>query len=139
MGWLTRRIQAIPKYLYSKGFQKSKALFGMTYLENVDTLFVVEGALDTIWLDQHGYPTVGILGAVISKAQIDLISNLNPTEVVLCLDNDEAGEKGIKKATIDMSNRFMLSYINIPNNVKDLQEIYNIETLNNVLKNRTLW
>ena len=139
LGWLTRRIQAIPKYLYSKGFKKSKALFGMKYLENVDTLFVVEGALDAIWLDQNGYTTVGILGAIISKAQMDLISSLNPSEVVLCLDNDEAGEKGIKKATIDMADRFMLSYINIPNNVKDLQEIYNIETLNNVLKNRTLW
>ena len=139
LGWLTRRLQAIPKYLYSKGFKKSKALFGMKYLENVDTLFVVEGALDAMWLDQHGYPSVGILGAVISQAQIDLIRSLRPTEVVLCLDNDEAGKKGIEKATIDMVNKFMLSYIDIPKEKKDLQEIKNSETLNKIIKNRTLW
>ena len=81
LGWLTRRTQAIPKYLYSKGFKKSKALFGMKYLDHVDTLFVVEGALDSMWLDQHGYSSVGILGAIISKAQIDLISSLNPSVV----------------------------------------------------------
>ena len=139
LGWLTRRTQAIPKYLYSKGFQKSKALFGIKYLKNVETLFVVEGALDAMWLDQHGYPSVGILGAIISKAQIDLISSLNPSEVVLCLDNDDAGKKGIQKATVDMMDRFMLSYIDIPSNIKDLQEINNIKTLNKILKNRTLW
>ena len=139
LGWLTRRLQAIPKYLYSKGFKKSKALFGMQYLNNVDTLFVVEGALDAMWLDQHGYPSVGILGAVISQAQVDLIRSLRPTEVVLCLDNDEAGRKGIKKATIDMVDKFMLSFIDIPKEKKDLQEIRNTETLNKIIKNRTLW
>ena len=139
LGWLTRRTQAIPKYLYSKGFKKSQALFGMKYLDHVETLFVVEGALDSMWLDQHGYSSVGILGAIISKAQVDLVSSLRPTEVVLCLDNDEAGKRGIKKATVDMVDKFMLSYIDIPKENKDLQEIKNIKTLNKIIKNRTLW
>ena len=48
-------------------------------------------------------------------------------------------KKGIQKATVDMMDRFMLSYIDIPSNIKDLQEINNIKTLNKILKNRTLW
>jgi DNA primase len=140
LGWITRRTQAIPKYLYSKGFRKSKTLFGINSLpEKVDTLFVVEGALDCMWLDQHGYSAVAILGAMMSKAQIDLISSINPNEVVLCLDNDEAGRNGINQATIDLRNSFMLSYIELPNNVKDVQEIRQRDVLQDIMENRTLW
>ena len=139
MGLITRRVQATPKYLFSRGFKKSKALFGIDNLDNINTLFVVEGAFDAMWLDQYGYASVAILGASISSSQISLISSLNPTEVVLCLDNDDAGRNGISKATVDMSNRFMLSYVKFPKGYKDVQEIQRIEELNKVIQNRTLW
>ena len=143
LGWITRLIQATPKYLFSKGFQKSKTLFGLKHLPEtglaVETLFVVEGALDAMWLDQHGYPSVAVLGASISQAQIDILSSFNPNEVVLCLDSDEAGQKGIKKATVDMSDRFMLSYIKFPKNKKDFQEIRNAKDLYTIINNRSIW
>jgi len=139
LGWITRRTWGVPKYLYSKGFRKSKTLFGLNHLQNVDTLFVVEGVLDCMWLDQHGYPSVAILGASISPTQINLLSKYNPNEVVLCLDSDSAGQAGIKKATFDMNNRFMLSYVEFPNNKKDFQEIRNSNELDIVIKNRSLW
>ena len=139
LGWITRRIQATPKYLFSKGFQKSKTLFGLKYLGDVNTLFVVEGALDAMWLDQHGYPSVAVLGASVSQTQIDLIGTYNPSEVVLCLDSDEAGIKGIRKATIDMNNRFMLSYIKFPKRYKDFQEIRNPKDLYKIIQNKNIW
>ena len=80
-----------------------------------------------------------MLGASVSKTQIDLISSLHPTEVVLSLDNDVAGQKGISKATIDMSGRFLLSYLELPSNVKDVQEIRNINQLTKVMQNKALW
>ena len=58
---------------------------------------------------------------------------------MLCLDNDEAGKRGIEKATVDMVDKFMLSFIDIPKEKKDLQEIKNSETLNKIINNRTLW
>lgn len=139
VGWVTRRVHAVPKYLFSRGFQKSKALFGIDHLANVNTLFVVEGAFDAMWLSQYGYAGVAILGSSISASQINLISSLNPTEVVLCLDNDEAGQNGISKATLDMNNRFMLSYVKLPKGYKDVQEIKRIDQLSKVIQNRTLW
>ena len=139
LGLITRRIQATPKYLFSKGFQKSKYLFGMNNLANAETLIVVEGALDVMWLDQYNYPSVGILGAIISKFQGNLLGSLNPTEVVLALDNDEAGKKGISKATLDLNSKFMLSYIKLPQNIKDVQEIRNFQKLKKIMKTRTLW
>jgi len=139
LGWIARRQQAIPKYFFSKGFAKSKSLFGINHLYSVETLFVVEGALDAMWLDQYNYSSVAVLGASVSKAQIDLISTLRPTEVVLSLDSDEAGQIGIAKATVDMHNRFLLSYLELPDGYKDVQEIRNAKQLAEVLNQKALW
>ena len=141
LGWVSRRVQATPKYLFSRGFQKSRSLFGIDHLKNydVDVLFLVEGALDAMWLDQHGYPSAAILGAMVSRSQADLISSLNPSELVLCLDNDEAGQKGISKATLDMNERFMISYVKLPSGYKDVQDIRSSIQLRKVIQNRTLW
>ena len=138
-GWLARRQQAIPKYLFSKGFAKSKSLFGINQLYSTETLYIVEGALDAMWLDQHGYSSVAVLGSSVSKAQINLISTLHPSEVVLSLDNDDAGRKGISKATLDMNERFLLSYLELPKAYKDVQEIRDQTELTEVLNDRALW
>ena len=138
LGWITRRTQAVPKYLFSKGFSKSKTIFGINRVKNVETLYVVEGALDCMWLSQHGYPAVAILGASLSKTQIELLSTLRPHEIVLALDNDDAGRKGIKKATLDIASRFLISYLNIPQKYKDLQEITDIDILHSVVTSKVL-
>ena len=139
IGWITRRKAAIPKYLYSKGFRKSQCLFGANHIKEADTLYVVEGSLDCMWLQQNGYPAIGILGAVISRVQIDLISKYNPSEVVLCLDNDEAGFKGIDKAIVDMENRFLVTYLDMPKNYKDVQEIRDVDILHEVMNSKTIF
>ena len=138
LGWITRRTQAIPKYLFSKGFSKSKTLFGIDKIKDVETLYIVEGALDCMWLSQHGYSAVALLGASLSKKQIELLSVLRVKEIVLALDNDEAGSKGMEKATLDMGNRFLISYLNIPKKYKDLQEITDLNILHSVLTSKVL-
>ena len=135
LGWINRRRAAIPKYLFSYGFAKSHSLFGINQIYNTETLYVVEGALDCMWLNQNGFSAVAVLGASISPTQMNLISSLHPDEVVLSLDNDDAGRKGMEKATIDMSERFMLSYLQLPKKYKDVQEIQDITVLNKVMTN----
>ena len=139
VGWVTRRQYAIPKYMYSYGFKKSNHLFGINHAKNRDQLYIVEGSLDAMWVDEHHYTVLGILGAIVSQNQINLVSTLNPGEVVLALDNDDAGQKGIAKATFDMGNRFLLSYLKIPRQYKDVQDIQDINILNKVMKNTQLW
>jgi len=138
IGWVTRRTQAIPKYLFSKGFSKSKTLFGINKINDVETLYIVEGALDCMWLSQQGYSAVALLGASLSKKQIELLSTLHTKEIVLALDNDEAGKKGMEKATLDMGSRFLISYLNIPKKYKDLQEITDLDILHSVLTSKVL-
>ena len=139
VGWIYRRQKAIPKYMFSKGFKKSQVLFGVDKINNFSKIFVVEGALDCMWLHQYGYPSVAILGASISRKQLELISSLNPSEVVLSLDNDTAGAKGMSKATFDMKDRFLLSYLRLPKKYKDVQEIRNKDVLDRVMTNTTIF
>ena len=138
IGYITRRYEMIPKYMFSKGFKKSRALFGINHIVDSETLYVVEGALDAMWLDQNGYSAIAVLGAIVSRTQIDLISTLRPSEVVLCLDNDEAGRIGISKATEDMRKRFMLSYVDLQD-FKDVQEIRDKVKLQAIVEDRNFW
>ena len=64
---------------------------------------------------------------------------MNPSEVVLSLDNDTAGAKGISKATFDMEGRFLLSYLILPKKYKDVQEIRNKDVLDKVMRNTTIF
>ena len=136
IGWIKRRLFEEPKYLYNKGFKKSLCLFGINHIRNYETLYITEGALDAIWLNQNGYQGLSILGAIISVSQANLIGSLAPSEVVLCLDNDDAGQKGIKKATFDMKNRFLISYIDLPEKYKDIQDVRSKIELEDILENR---
>ena len=138
-GYISRRQQAVPKYMYSFGFKKSTVLFGGHLLEKTNKIYVTEGALDALWLRQHGYPAVAVLGANVSREQIKLINGLYPEEVILCLDNDDAGQIGINKALVDMEHNYLVSYIVIPKGYKDVQDIHNSKVLKQTLQDREYW
>ena len=140
VGWITRQEKRIPKYLYSKGLQKSKVLFGQSLLpDNMSAVYVTEGPLDAMWLDQLGLPSVALLGMSMSKKQQQLISSLRTQEIVLCLDNDVAGQTGLNNALREFSNTVMSSYVQLPDNYKDVQEIKDKKVLDNVINKRYYW
>ena len=140
VGWVSRRQYMTPKYLYSKGLKKSRVLFGQ-YLITEKTPFVciTEGTLDTMWLDQHGCPSVAILGASLSKAQEELTLGLQTEELVLCLDNDEAGQIGFQKAMGCLSKSFVVSYVKLPKEYKDVQDVRNSDELLSIIDSRTFF
>ena len=140
VGWLSRRQNVTPKYLYSKGLQKSKVLFGQDLItEPKDFVFVTEGSLDTMWLDQHGFASVALLGAHISRKQQELALQLPTKELVLCLDNDDAGRIGLEKAMTCLQPKVMVSYIKLPEEYKDVQDVRNSTLLTNILQERTFF
>ena len=124
VGTINRRRNQLPKYLYSKGFKKSHALFGGNRVPT-DSKFVcvVEGSLDAIWLTQHGYPAVALLGISMSKIQEELLLMLPVNEVILIFDNDEAGKKGKDNAMKKLSNKIFTTFVELPSGVKDIQEV----------------
>ena len=153
VGWVCRRPNGIePRYLYAPvGFEKSKVLFGEYLLrENQNFVCVCEGPLDAIWLDQHGYNAVAILGMQLSETQQRRLINLRKGEYVICLDNDDAGRKGIygyrdKKnkqyhpGFISKMKKYgILSIIELPENKKDVQDIRDSKQLIDIIENRKL-
>jgi len=140
VGWVSRRQYMTPKYLYSKGLKKSRVLFGQHLItDKTPFVCITEGTLDTMWLDQHGFPSVAILGASLSKAQEALTLGLQTEELVLCLDNDEAGQIGFKKAMGCLSKSFVVSYVKLPKEYKDVQDVRNSEELTSIINSRTFF
>lgn len=94
-----------PKYLNSKDsaiFQKKNILYNLQrakkYL-NEDTLIVVEGFFDVIALSKHNINNViALMGTAFTNNHISLLKKHHVKNIVLCLDQDEAG----KKTTIKM-------------------------------------
>ena len=139
VGSVSRRMNMEPKYMYSKGLKKSKLLFGVHKIEKCPFVCITEGTLDAMWLEQNGYPAVAILGAHLSNAQQELLVQLPTDELVLCLDNDEAGQIGLNAAMACISERSVVSYVQLPNGVKDVQDIRNINTLDEIINKRTFF
>ena len=139
VGWVTRQYDREPKYLYSKGLKKSKVLFGEFNIKPCSFICVTEGTLDTIWLDQHDYNSVAILGANMSTSQQEAVLKLPTDELVLCLDNDDAGRIGTDRIMSCISKRFVVSYIQLPNEYKDVQDIRDETLLKEIIKERTFW
>ena len=117
----------------------SRLLFGADNIVKSDFICVTEGTLDTMWLDQNGFPSVAIFGASLSKRQEELLLSLPTKELVLCLDRDEAGQSATKKILTRLNDRCIVSCIAIPERYKDVQDIRDKEELTQVINNRNLW
>lgn len=140
VGWISRRINAYPKYMYSKGFKKSKVLFGEPHLIDRNRFVcLTEGPLDTMWLDQHGYNSVALLGAILSAKQREMLYNIQTNEFVICLDNDVVGQKAINKIFKELSQSYVVSYIKLPDGYKDVQDIKDKNMLCDIIDNRLYW
>ena len=58
-------------------------------------------------------------------------------EIVLCFDNDVAGQRATTRATEMLSSSSLTSYINLPKEHKDVQDIKNSALLSEVIANRS--
>mgnify|MGYP006404932307 CR=1 FL=1 len=143
VGWASRRQKAEPKYLYSKGLKASQLLFAehMITGKRHEKICVTEGMLDAMWLWQHGYQAVAIFGSNLSNVQLERISRLHTTEIVLCLDADKSGRKGIDKAMEVLYNKVMVSYIKFPQSsgYKDVQDIREPNVLKEVIESSSIF
>jgi DNA primase len=92
-----------------------------------------------MWLDQMGYNSVALLGASISATQVQLLQDLPIGEIVLCLDSDEAGRIGTDRCLTKLSSTCRISYIELPEGNKDIQEISDKALIDQIISNRNYW
>ena len=74
------------RYENTPGLEPSKLLWGYHYLKAPKRVYVTEGPIDCILLNQCGYPAV----ASFSKPQIRLLNKLG-SEIYVVLDSDRSG------------------------------------------------
>lgn len=116
------------RYKYTKKFQRSQVLFGSHLLENNENgynasnqIVVVEGSLDTIWVNQAGIPAVGILGSFASEHQIQELRQY--PRLVLLMDNDNAGRLAAQEVGGVLNHQVPVSVGRYPRYAKDPCEI----------------
>jgi len=91
-----------PKYLHSHGIKFSDLLYPYDYVKNKGTkgkpLFVTEGPFDALRLIELGYNALCMFGVDSwSPYKTSLLLTLAPSCVIILLDNDKAGFKGMWK------------------------------------------
>jgi DNA primase len=118
------------RYFYSKGFDKSKVLFGWDNLVNrqpagvpLVRVAVAEGPLDTVWMQRWGIPTVAMLGSYLSEHQLKILRLAGVEEVDIANDNDKVGIESKEKLIQKLQPYFKLRSLVYPNNEKDPQEL----------------
>ena len=112
-----------PKYMHLK---RSVPLFNAETLKSLATgerVYICEGVFDAMMLEQAGFKAVAILG--VNNFKPDMAELFNGLDVVLCLDNDEQGNR----ATQDLARVFLSEGQSIkrkllPDGIKDITEWY---------------
>ncbi len=92
-----------PKYLNTPEtaiFKKRSILYGLNYAKNTKraNFILVEGNIDVITLHQAGFDnTVATMGTALTEEHVRLLEHYTK-ELVLCYDNDNAGEDATQRA-----------------------------------------
>ena len=111
-------LESQAKYLNSfesSIFKKNQILYNFFYVTQhfkaINTIYLVEGFLDSIRMIIKKYPAVALMGVVLSAYQINLIKE-RYQNVIIFPDHDNAGVNcAIKNATLLMKNKINVSIV----------------------------
>lgn len=115
----------MPKYINTPEtilYKKSKNLYGINlakeFIRKDKKVFLVEGYFDVISCYKNGLKNcVAPCGTAVTKDQINLL-NRYADEIILFLDGDDAGKKGVEKALKEASNTLIKkSVLTLPDGV----------------------
>lgn len=112
-----RKARNLPKYKYSYGLEKDEGLIGLSSVRGSQAVLLVEGVLDALYLNSRGFKVVATGGATLSVQQIKALEASGVSEVLICLDTDEAGQRGTARAIQSLRASRLRPYV-----VDELQE-----------------
>ena len=103
------------KWLHTPtGLEKNKILYNFIANKWYEEIILTEGMFDTWAFHEAGLTdVVAILGSSIASGQLSLLTR-NAYSVVLCFDNDEAGNKCTKQAIHLLKDKFEVSVVVLP-------------------------
>jgi DNA primase len=109
VGFVTRRTDmeanahGEEKYVNSQNsdiYHKSEILFNYNNCRpEAGPLYIVEGYLDAVYMVQTGISNVAAIGAtMLTEEHVDMLFRDKFKNIVICLDSDEGGRRGVKLA-----------------------------------------
>lgn len=123
-----REKKGLQKYVNAAGLEKSKGFIGLERVRSKKSkeALLVEGVLDALLIDSRGspVPAIALGGLSVSKYQQKALEDAGVTDLVIALDNDEAGQKATEKLVESLYNsRVRLYVMKLPPDVKDIDEL----------------
>lgn len=117
--FLCRRSIEGKLFHYPQGVEKS--VYGLYELpDNVKSVVICESCFNALTAIKYGYPAVALLGTGTSY-EIQQLQNSGISHFVLCLDGDEAGQRGAAKLKKALSHTAIVWTIQMPPD-KDLND-----------------
>ena len=107
----------------SLGLKKERILFGLDKIpDDSEYVIVVEGALDALWLHQHGYYAVATLGGTLSDTQCQRLLR-RFRKIILAFDNDSKGKLFTEQAFAKLVGKApFVDSVTLPLGRKDVQQ-----------------
>ena len=128
-----RRVDGIPKYMHTQ-YEKSKNLYNLdlaiSHIRRKDHVFVVEGQMDVILMDQSGiHNVVGLGNSKLSTNQVLSLSKYC-SKIIMIPDNDEAGLDGVSKLSQYSPWKYGIEmfYAQLPGNYHDAGDYFKNHT-----------
>lgn len=123
--------KSFPKWKHY-GFKAKHVLYNSWDERCIETvkrtgkIVLCEGPKDVWWLHQHGiFNSVGILGIELHRYHILKMTQMGVRTVILALDNDDGGNKGITKALPKLNSAFVVK--NLSSVLEDGQDIADLK------------
>lgn len=103
----------------------SIALFGVDNIRGHKEVYICEGEFDAMYLDQMGFPAVGIPGATNFQEHWGTWFE-GASKVFVCLDADEAGQRGASRIESIIGKRARIVELPVPDDQKstDITEYF---------------
>ena len=119
-------------WYYTGGQPLRNHIYGLNFVHKTrkNRVFIVESEIDAIMLWQSGIATIALGGANMTRRQRDLILQSPIEELVIATDNDRAGHKIADSIVNQLSGYVAIKKINLPEQVKDVNELSREELIN---------
>ena len=108
-----KRSTKTKKFIIPQGIDKPVYLLNYVIKENISTVYVCEGIIDTLYMWSIGYPAIGLFGTG-TKYQYEILKKSGIRNYILCFDGDEAGDKGCHRFIKNMRKDCFITIKQLP-------------------------
>ena len=119
---ITRRSVDSKLFKLEGDIKKPIYLLNEVLKERSDVVYVCESQINCLTLWGWGYPAIALFGTGASH-QYDILKRSGIRSYILCLDGDEAGDKGIKRFILNMPKDIFISTKVMPRDGRDINDL----------------